>query len=100
MWYQICLCFQKCLVFAFHRLPCELENARVLYEIKKKCLFSVNTKYISSRELKTYKFSLVLRTRENSDVFNSLDEINIFGIHLKKANILYNFNCYNIWVKQ
>ena len=30
----------------------------------------------------------MLRTRENSDVFNSLDEI-YFGIHLKKANILY-----------
>ena len=35
----------------------------------------MNTKYISSRELKTSKFSLVLRTRENSDIFNSLDEI-------------------------
>ena len=34
----------------------------------------MNTKYISSRELKTSKFSLVLRTRENSDVFNTLDE--------------------------
>ena len=29
----------------------------------------------------------VLRTRENSDFFNSIDDI--FGIHLKKANILY-----------
>ena len=38
----------------FHRLPCELENARVLYKIKRKfAFFSVNTKYISSRELKT-----------------------------------------------
>ena len=34
----------------FHRLPCELENARVLYKIKRKfAFFSVNTKYISSR---------------------------------------------------
>ena len=31
--------------------------------------------YISSRDLKTYNFSLVLRTRENFEVFNSLDEI-------------------------
>ena len=39
----------------FHRLPCELENARVLYKIKRKFafFFSVNTKYISFRELKT-----------------------------------------------
>ena len=49
---------------------------------KKKIYFlSVNTKYISSRDLKTSKFSLVLRTREmlrtreNFDVFNSFDEI-------------------------
>ena len=30
---------------------------------------------MSSRELKTSKYSLVLRTRENSDVFDTLDEI-------------------------
>ena len=30
---------------------------------------------MSSRELKTSKFSLVLRTRGNSDVSNTLDEI-------------------------
>ena len=43
---------------------------------KKENLFNlVNTKYISSRELKTSKFSFVLRTHENSDVFNTLDEI-------------------------
>ena len=39
-------------------------------------IFLVNTKYMSSRELKTSKFSFVLRTHENSDVFNTLDEIN------------------------
>ena len=32
-------------------------------------------KYISSRELKTSEFSLVLRTRENSKVFKTFDEI-------------------------
>ena len=37
--------------------------------------FSVNTKYISSCEFKTSEFSLVLHTHENSDVFNTLDEI-------------------------
>ena len=35
----------------------------------------VNTKNISSRELKTSEFSLVLGTRENSDVFNTLDKL-------------------------
>ena len=36
--------------------------------------FEVNTKYISSSELKTSKFSRVRSTRENLDVFNSRDE--------------------------
>ena len=56
---------------------CFVNRKMPVYCIKKKniCFFSVNTKYISSRELKTSKFSLVLRTRENSDIFNSLDEI-------------------------
>ena len=41
------------------------------YKIKgKRTFFPVNTKYVSSRELKTLKFSRVLCTRENSDVFN------------------------------
>ena len=38
--------------------------------------------------MKTFKFSLVLRTRENTDVFISLDD-NIYGIHSKRVNILY-----------
>ena len=40
--------------------------------------------------MKTFKFSLVLRTRENTDVFISLDD-NIYGIHSKRINILYLF---------
>ena len=40
--------------------------------------------------MKTFKFSLVLRTRENTDVFISLDD-NIYGIHSKRINILYIF---------
>ena len=35
----------------------------------------VNTKYISSSVLKTSKFSRVCSTSENSEFFNSLDEI-------------------------
>ena len=37
--------------------------------------------------MKTFKFSLVLRTRENTDVFITLDD-NIYGIHSKRVNIL------------
>ena len=46
------------------------------YKIKRKfTFFGVNTKNISSRELKTSKISLMLRTRENSNVFNTLDKL-------------------------
>ena len=38
-------------------------------------LFEVNTKYISSSELKTSKFSRVRSTSENLDVFKSRDDI-------------------------
>ena len=38
-------------------------------------LFSVHSKYISSREMITLEFSLKLRTLESSDVFNTLDKI-------------------------
>ena len=38
--------------------------------------------------MKTFKFSLVLRTRENTDVFITLDD-NIYGIHSKRVNILF-----------
>ena len=59
-------------------------------EIKRKfTLFSVNIiKKFSSHVMKTFKFSLVLRTRENIDVFITLDD-NIYGIHSKRVNILY-----------
>ena len=59
------------------------------YEIKRKLtFFSVNAKHISSRELETSEFSLVLHTRENSDVFNTLDEKYLVFTQ-KKVNILY-----------
>ena len=46
------------------------------YKIKRKFTFlGVNTKNISSRELKTSKISLMLRTPENSNVFNTLDKL-------------------------
>ena len=37
--------------------------------------------------MKTFKFSLVLRTRKNTDVSITLDE-NIYGIHSKRVMIL------------
>ena len=40
--------------------------------------------------MKTFKFSLVLRARENTDVFITLDD-NIYGIHSKRINIFYVF---------
>ena len=40
--------------------------------------------------MKRLKFSLVLRTRENTDVFITLSD-NINGIHSKRVNILYVF---------
>ena len=44
--------------------------------------------------MKTFKFSLVLRTRENTDVFISLDD-NIYGIHSKRISILYILEFYD-----
>ena len=62
------------------------------YELKKRILtfFYVNIKYISSREIKTSEFSLVLRTRKNSYVFNTLDEINFEFTSKKNKYPLFN----------
>ena len=38
--------------------------------------------------MKTFKFSLVLHTCENTDVFITLDD-NIYGIQNRRVNILY-----------
>ena len=51
-----------------------IKSSKKSIKEKENLLFLVN-KYISSRELKTLKFSFVLRTHENSDVFKTLDEI-------------------------
>ena len=39
------------------------------------CFIEANTEYISSSVLKTSEFSRVRSTSENSDIFNSRDEI-------------------------
>ena len=52
-------------------------NLLKILDKKKIYFFSVNTKYMSSRELKTLKFSRVHNTSENSDVFNILDKIDL-----------------------
>ena len=44
--------------------------------------------------MKTFKFSLVLRTCENTDVFITFDE-NIYGIDSKRINILYIIKWYD-----
>ena len=59
-----------------------LRHVHAAYK-KYKISFFVNTIYIPSRELKTSEFSLVLHTRENSDVFNILDEIYLVLISKK-----------------
>ena len=48
------------------------------------------TKNISSHVLQISAISLLLPTREITDIFNAFDEI-YFGIQLKKVNILYLF---------
>ena len=40
--------------------------------------------------MKTFKFSVVLCTPENTDVFITLDD-NIYSIHSKSVNILFVF---------
>ena len=46
--------------------------------------------------MKTFKFSVVLRIRENTDVFITLDD-NIYGIHSQRVNILYTL-LYVLWL--
>ena len=53
------------------------------YDIEDIYFFEVYTKYISSSELKTSKFSRVRSTSENLDVFNSRDEIYLVFIDKK-----------------
>ena len=51
--------------------------------------FEVNTKYISSSVLKTSEFSQVRSTSENSDVFNSRDEI--YLVFTEKSKVSFYF---------
>ena len=60
--------------------PCYIEDI---------CFFSVNTKYISSSELKTSEFSRVRSTSENFYVFNSRDEI--YLVFTEKKQIFFLF---------
>ena len=53
------------------------------------CFFKVNTKYISSSELKTSEFSRVCSTSENFYVFNSRDEI--YLVFTEKKQIFFLF---------
>ena len=77
----------------------DVRNAhwRVNKKTKKENLLFVREyhKNSLSRVMKTLKFSLVLRTRENTDVFITLDD-NIYGIHSKRVNILYILAGYKV----
>ena len=53
------------------------------------CFFEVNTKYISSSELKTLEFSRVHSTSENFYVFNSRDEV--YLVFTEKKQIFFLF---------
>ena len=52
-------------------------------------LFEANTKYISSSVLKTSEFSPVHSTSENSDFFNSQDEI--YSVFPEKSKFSFSF---------
>ena len=58
-------------------------------DIEDICFFEVNTKYISSSELKTSEFSRVRSTSENYYVFNSRDEI--YLVFTEKKQIFFLF---------
>ena len=72
---------------------CKKQNKKKIYS------FSVNTIKFLCRVMKTFKFSLVLRIRENTDVFITLDE-NIYGIHNKRVNILSVITSFAHWAFQ
>ena len=55
-----------------------------LMDEKKNIFFAVNTKYISSHVLKISETSLVLRTREITDIFNAFDEIYLVSPQISK----------------
>ena len=60
------------------------------YKIKRKfTFFSVNTKTISSHVLKISPISLVLRTRENADIFITFDEIYLVFTSKKYISSIY-----------
>ena len=54
------------------------------------CFFEVNTKYVSSDELKTSEFSRVRSTSETFYVFNSQDEI--YLVFTGKRQIFFLFH--------
>ena len=62
---------------------------QVMKYIEDICFFEVNTKYISSSELKTSEFSRVRSTSENYYVFNSRDEI--YLVFTEKKQIFFLF---------
>ena len=63
---------------------------------KKIYFFLVNIKNITSHVLEISAISLVLCTREITDIFNTFDETYlVFMNHLKKENILYSLTVHS-----
>ena len=67
------------------------KNVSAFKNIEDICFFEVNTKYISTSELKTSDFLRVRSTSENFYVFNSRDEIYLVFTEKKKKQIFFLF---------
>ena len=66
--------------FAELQIYLSISHVSQLRYIEDICFFEVNTKYISSSELKTSEFSRVRSTSENYYVFNSRETANFLFI--------------------
>ena len=73
--------------------PLSCKNKKKIY------FFLVNTKHISSHVLKISAISLVLCTREITNISNTLDEIYLVFTS-KNVNILYLFHFQHFYVSQ
>ena len=75
-----------CIFSTFFYIACSLDKS-IIY-------FFLHYLHISSRELKTSEFSLMLLSRENYDVFNTLDEY-IWYSPKKPKYLLFTQNALN-----
>ena len=64
----------------------EIYNKNTIY------FLSVNTKYVSSNVLRISTFSLVIQTRENTDIFISFDEMHLVFTSKELISSIYQCN--------